>query len=256
MEEKKKKKIEKIREHVARLRALITRDSVIGLVRNSGIDEEVVHIVHEEEYLFEDGETDPEDAEIKELHKEIEELKQLAFRDELTETVNRRGFYDRFTPLFDDALYAKQNPESKRRPLLDGFAVIFVDADNFKNINDTHGHDEGDVVLKSIATVLKSEVRDTDAVARFGGEEFVVVLLNATEAEVFEKAEEIRKHLTEKVHLSKDLEWKVTASIGVAALSDSDADTLDELIGYADQAMYEAKANRGKDVVVRHSELV
>ncbi len=257
MSDNKKTTLEKIKKQVAILKELIVRDSTTGLVRDSGIDDRVVQVIHEEHYLFGEGELDPNDEEVQVLQKEIEDLKGLVFKDELTKVLNRRGFYDKYKALFNDALYAKKNTgEERRSSVLSGFAVIFVDADNFKKVNDTHGHDEGDLVLKAVADTLSDQIRETDAVARFGGEEFVAVLLNADEATAVEKAEAIRKAITKKVKLSKDADWKITASLGVAALSDSDADDLDELIGYADQAMYEAKTKRGKDTVVAHSELV
>lgn len=189
------------------------------------------------------------------LLKELTKLRQLVTRDELTRVYNRRGFYGRSTLVFQNALRTKTSAAKRGGDAL-GYAVLFIDADNFKSVNDTYGHDAGDEVLKSLGRVCGELVRDTDCVARFGGEEFVIGLAGATEDSALEKAEEIRAAISKRVKVPGASDRVMTASIGVASLDASDADTLDELVGYADKAMYEAKTGRGKDTVVRWSEIV
>lgn len=200
-----------------------------------------------------------DDAEDKqtliEMRAEIERLKRLVHVDELTGLMNRRGITDEMGAFFKEALFAKEHPEMRKGVVIADFALIFIDIDNFKSVNDTYGHDEGDRVLKGIAAVLRKHARGIDTVGRLGGEEFVVGLLGTTEEDAHAKADELRTLITKKVSVLKDPNRKMTASIGVASLGHSKAQTLDALIEYADKAMYEAKTKRGKDNVVRYSEL-
>jgi len=191
---------------------------------------------------------------VERLKSRIDELQHLVFHDELTQILNRRGFYNYVEPMFGEAL-ASQKRDQKRKFEMGDIAIIFVDGDNFKKINDTYGHDEGDQVLKSIAAALGKGARSIDVVARMGGEEFVMALVGANEEEAHAKANQILETIRTEVKVLKNPEHLVTASAGVAALSHSDADDLDELVAYADQAMYEAKINRGKNNVVKWSEI-
>ncbi len=207
-------------------------------------------ILHEEAVIFDD---ENQDVIVEELHREIEHLKHLVHKDELTGILNRRGIREEFGRFFKEALYTKDHPEHRKHVIIDDFSVIFFDIDDFKKINDIYGHDEGDRVLKAIADILTHHVRDIDAVGRFGGEEFVIALLGADEERAFEKGEEIRKLISDRIALMDDA--RVTVSVGVASLKHSDAEALELLIICADKAMYEAKRGRGKNAVVRYSEL-
>jgi len=207
-------------------------------------------VMQEAEIVFED---DEDKEALTEMHHEIERLKNLVYVDELTGLMNRRGINDEMGAFFKEALFAQENPEMRKGVVIADFSVIFIDADNFKSINDTYGHDEGDRVLKAIAQVLQDHARGIDAVGRLGGEEFVIGLLGATEDDAYAKADELRKLITQDVDVAQDR--KMTVSIGVASLHHSKAQTLTELIEYADKAMYEAKTKRGKDTVVKYSEL-
>lgn len=198
-----------------------------------------------------------DDAEDKqtliEMRAEIERLKRLVHVDELTGLMNRRGITDEMGAFFKEALFAKEHPEMRKGVVIADFALIFIDADDFKVINDTYGHDEGDRVLKAIAKVVQGHARESDAVGRLGGEEFVVGLLGATEEDAYAKAEELRAAIAKEVRPAGDR--KMTVSIGVASLRHSKAQTLEQLIGYADKAMYEAKTKRGKNATVKYSEI-
>ncbi len=189
---------------------------------------------------------------IDSLRREIQTLKKLVYKDELTGVLNRRGVHEEFEGFFSEALFSKEHKELRKGVIINDFSIIYFDLDDFKSINDTFGHDEGDRVLKHFAQELKKSARTIDAVGRLGGEEFVMGLLGASEEEAFEKAELMRKSIEENLVMG---DRTVTASIGVASLKASHAKTLEELITASDRAMYEAKTKRGKNTVVRYSEL-
>jgi diguanylate cyclase (GGDEF)-like protein len=128
-------------------------------------------------------------------------------------------------------------------------SFMIFDLDHFKSINDTYGHQAGDLVLKGAATMLKESVRKYDLVARYGGEEFAVILPNADEEAAFSLAERLRKTLEGmSFDVSETRSIKVTASIGVASRTERDA-TPKDLIKRADVALYAAK-NGGRNRVV------
>ncbi|MEY4590876.1 MAG: hypothetical protein RL497_2952 [Pseudomonadota bacterium] len=151
-----------------------------------------------------------------------------------------------------DALTGLSNRVAMREVLYDGlskwkeqkiaFSMILIDLDHFKQINDTYGHAMGDEILKAIADLLKSSIRKTDFLARWGGEEFVLLCGQTNLAEAILAAESLRKKLCATA-IVKDL--IVTASFGVASLDGSD---LDQLFKSADKALYQAK-NNGRNCV-------
>jgi diguanylate cyclase (GGDEF)-like protein len=168
------------------------------------------------------------------LRRSQAQLGQLAMRDPLTGLINARGFADRLT----------QELERNRRyprPM----ALLYLDLDDFKVINDTHGHQTGDAVLRLVADAMRSSVRQSDVVGRLGGDEFAV-LMPETEAAVADGAAQRLAASLRNVFKGTPT---VTASIGVVACGTVDAST-DELLRRADQAMYDAKRN-GKDRVVQ-----
>lgn len=192
---------------------------------------------------------------IQELEEEVSRLQKLVTYDELTNALNRRGLLEKLESVFKEALYLKEHPESKRHFYIDNLSVIFIDVDNFKKINDNYGHATGDEVLKAVTALIKDEVREIDFVGRLGGEEFVVALLGASEEDAFKKAERIRKRIHEEKFVDGFDELVVTISVGVASIQRSDSKDATDLIAMADQAMYEAKTKRGKNNVVRYSEI-
>jgi diguanylate cyclase (GGDEF)-like protein len=119
-----------------------------------------------------------------------------------------------------------------------------IDLDHFKLVNDTFGHPVGDEVLRNTARVLQREARTVDIVARFGGEEFVVVLPETGEEGAVAVAERIRVRIAEQAVLPGPGydSARVTASIGVAVVPSSDVSGAEDLIALADQALYRAKA--------------
>jgi diguanylate cyclase (GGDEF)-like protein len=134
-----------------------------------------------------------------------------------------------------------------------GAAVLMVDLDHFKRLNDTYGHQAGDDVLNSVAHVLQTTTRRNDIVARFGGEEFSILLPGVTEEEAWQAAERIRDQIaaltviTTNLHGSPTTISGVTASIGVATTHHADT-SVDDLLVHADRWLYQAK-ERGRNRV-------
>jgi diguanylate cyclase (GGDEF)-like protein len=120
------------------------------------------------------------------------------------------------------------------------FSVMVIDADHFKDINDRFGHLEGDEVLKKIAATVKRSLRAGDCVFRFGGEEFIVLVDSAGQADALAMAESIRRNVADSVHAAG--EAKVSISIGVAT-GPQQGQSLIELISAADKSLYQAKAD-------------
>ncbi|MFM8467561.1 MAG: GGDEF domain-containing protein [Oxalobacteraceae bacterium] len=159
-----------------------------------------------------------------------EQLRFMATRDALTGVLNARAYYEVCDRMIR---VAKRNREP--------YAVLFVDLDHFKSINDTFGHAAGDHVLKSVADCLTGNIRHSDALGRIGGEEFSIFLPNTDINGATELAEHIRVSIEALMpDLGTDLR-KITASIGVARNQHSDQLMLD-IQRQADQAMYKAKA--------------
>lgn len=170
---------------------------------------------------------------IKRAHDEV---RRLSVTDDLTGVFNRRHFVDR----------AKQELARARR--YDGtFAIVMLDVDAFKSVNDTHGHLVGDIVLQTIAGMCAELCRDTDIFARFGGEEFIFLLTETHEAGALVFAERVRTTVEKTPIMTSDTIVRLTVSVGVAAHREGDSE-LATLIGRADSAVYCAKSE-GKNRV-------
>ena len=165
-----------------------------------------------------------------EAMENINQIADFANKDFLTGVYNRRYFYD---DMNEYLAYAEERAEP--------YAVAMLDIDHFKQINDTYGHDGGDRALKTLAKKLIDETKKCDLVARFGGEEFCIVLKNVSNEEAVKFFVNLRASIANcKVQLKKE-QIKFTVSIGVA-FSRSDY-RLDELLELADEALYRAKEN-------------
>jgi two-component system, cell cycle response regulator len=152
-------------------------------------------------------------------------------RDPLTGCFNRHFFEER---LEAELSYAKRHGA----PL----GVLFVDADNFKQVNDTHGHAAGDEVLRRLAELLKESVRSEDILARFGGEEFVILVRGTPEAGVRIIAERVRAGVEAMTIELEDQSIPMTVSVGVASTDATrPVASPTELLGLADSALYRAK---------------
>ncbi len=157
------------------------------------------------------------------------QLQDLASHDPLTRVFNAGAYYR----ACDQQIHASQRSNQP-------FAVLFIDLDHFKSINDTYGHAVGDDVLRTVAQTLRATVRRSDIVGRIGGEEFSVFLPNTQLHGAQQLAETLRVAI-ESIHIEVDgVRLKITASIGVAAKR-FDQETMQAIQQHADQAMYEAK---------------
>jgi diguanylate cyclase (GGDEF)-like protein len=119
------------------------------------------------------------------------------------------------------------------------FTIIMSDVDHFKKFNDTYGHQVGDLVLKEVANALKNSVRASDIVARYGGEEMIILLRGTPLKNGLVVAEKIRKNIEESLVRDRNNTYKVTASLGVSTCKP--IDTVDSIIKRADEGLYQAK---------------
>ncbi|WP_395403104.1 DUF484 family protein [Pseudoduganella sp. UC29_106] len=176
-----------------------------------------------------------------------EMLKYIGLTDSLTGVYNRR-YVDR--RLIEEISRARR----QEYPI----SFMYIDIDHFKRVNDTVGHQGGDDVLREIANRIKNELRLSDALARFGGEEFVVLLINADLESAAFVAERIRASIAASmIDLSGGVKVSITASVGVASLSQTAAGgavevQAQELIAHADEALYQAK-DGGRNRVIRYA---
>jgi len=185
-------------------------------------------------------------ANLEESQSEIEaknrELFAMATRDPLTNLFNRRAFFDAFDTLFDQAVQNKSR-----------LGCIMLDIDHFKSVNDIHGHGVGDAVIVYLANTLRSFLGDIDVVGRLGGEEFCMLIPDATVEAAAQRAEKIRKHVEQGIDAEFPVELKITSSFGVAFMP-GDARTPSELVEFADLALYEAKSSGRNRVVSWHGD--
>jgi len=165
------------------------------------------------------------------------EVKTKADHDGLTRIHNRQSFDDRLT----DELKRHQRYRHS-------LSLLLFDLDHFKKINDTFGHQAGDMVLKDIGAIVDESCRDTDFAARFGGEEFVAILPQTNEDQAWVLAERLRRKIENKTFQYADKSFRVTASIGVATLNPGSLEKREDLIRQADQALYLAKSS-GRNMV-------
>jgi diguanylate cyclase (GGDEF)-like protein/PAS domain S-box-containing protein len=174
------------------------------------------------------------DEQIRQLNARLE---QLAMTDELTRVANRRAFFMRGSEEIKRA-------QRYQTPL----SLLMLDIDEFKLVNDTYGHDAGDVALKCVAKALQDNIRQIDLLARLGGEEFGILLPNTKATEAYRLAERLRAAIEKETCSSQNCIIRVTVSIGVAKLDEEMMNT-DHLLKNADIAMYQAK-NQGRNRVV------
>ena len=168
--------------------------------------------------------------EARKFANDIASLRKLAETDPLTNLLNCRAFMDAAA---DAMRYFQRYGRS--------IATLIVDIDHFKRVNDQHGHAAGDAVIRRVGELIAQTLRETDKVARFGGEEFVVLLREVSEHDAHELAERIRLVIAESSIPFDAKQLGVTVSVGCAAISSHDRD-IEELIERADRALYAAKA--------------
>jgi diguanylate cyclase (GGDEF)-like protein len=177
------------------------------------------------------------------IRKLESDLEFAAKYDSLTALLNRVAFFDQAANLWERSI-------KNKFPL----SAVMFDCDFFKRVNDIHGHQAGDTVLREVATLTKGFSRDSDMVCRYGGEEFCVLLPSCNEKSAWNWAERLREQFQSNPIKHENLEINVTASFGIAERFD-DVLHLDQLVERADQALLFAKES-GRNRCTRYSEIV
>ncbi len=167
---------------------------------------------------------------------------EAAHRDPLTQVFNRRYFEERLRSEF---FFATRHPNKT-------LSLLLLDLDHFKSVNDTFGHQTGDMVLNTIADLLEKATRAEDVLARYGGEEFVILCRQTTLQKALILAERIRNRIAEYRFAVEESTFSITVSIGVTALPNSNVETPEDFFKAADDALYQAK-DRGRNQVVTDS---
>lgn len=171
---------------------------------------------------------------VKKLQNDLEKLKKEKDIDFLTGVLNRRGYTSTILQV-----------ENKYNIFNSKYAIVFFDIDNFKDINDKHGHDCGDVVLKTFATILKKMLRESDVICRYGGEEFVALIAYQDKDEVYKYNNRVKDViLKHKFVYSTEVKLSVRFSAGIAFRDNYNS--YEDTIKYADILLYKAK-HEGKD---------
>ena len=184
------------------------------------------------------------------LHRVYQKLRIAAVTDSLTGFLNRGALFER---LGRELLHAYQQDIS--------LCLVMLDIDHFKRINDTHGHLFGDEILKSVAQRLKGAVRPYDFIGRYGGEEFLIVLIGVDENVAYSVAERIRRTISDREFEVNGLKLSITVSLGVVPVKVSehgDIESLkDKLLLASDRALYKAKEEgRNRVVMAKPTSLV
>ena len=167
------------------------------------------------------------------------DFKVMSRTDELTGITNRRHFME---------LFERELARARRHQRL--LSCVLVDLDHFKRINDTHGHLAGDAVLASVARTIETSLRDIDTVARWGGEEFIILLPDTDAAGAEEVAGRCLRRIQDQVVLHGEVALRVTASMGIASFPKEGVTRVEDLVHLADAALYRAKDAGRNQVVV------
>lgn len=174
------------------------------------------------------------EAKLAAQEKRITQLEQQVTIDELTGLMNRRGFFDAFV----------RETDRMKRGHNGGGLLILVDLDNFKMINDTYGHQAGDAALRLVAKTLTANSRAMDACARFGGDEFVLLLVNTERDRALVRAQNLIKQLNSLSLVWYGAELPIRASLGLKDYTL--ADSIEDMFGAADDRLYASKrSNKG-----------
>ncbi|MGC8651368.1 MAG: GGDEF domain-containing protein [Minisyncoccia bacterium] len=181
-----------------------------------------------------------DNSKTQQLEKKIQRLKKLVYLDPLTNVYNRRGFLELGTSYFQSFQESKRR---HRKNDIHNLSIIFLDIDDFKKVNDRYGHPKGDRVLKQLAKLLKQSIRKTDLLARWGGDEFVILFLNVNSL----NAQKLAQKICSTVRKNKIAGLYITISAGLFNLSKSDS--FISAINQADKLMYQGK-KQGKNQYV------
>jgi len=194
-----------------------------------------------------------ENLEFKAENAALREANRQTLYDYLTGLKTRRALDEEMNIYFNRIYAENYAPERRHEATEDkeNLVLAIFDIDKFKKVNDTFGHQMGDAVLKMVAKIINSCVRDSDIVARWGGEEIVIVFPGTSLEGAKSKANLIRQKISE-IKFENNPELKVTISAGLA--HSSDFENKEDLFKAADKALYESK-NSGRNKVTAHSEI-
>jgi diguanylate cyclase (GGDEF)-like protein len=186
----------------------------------------------------------------KTLHEEFRTIERAVKRSR--QRLADAAHVDRLTGLFNRHYFEEraQHVLTQAQKTGEALALLFIDIDHFKKINDTRGHEKGDVVLASVARLIRISCRKTDVVARYGGEEIVVMLRSSSRDDAHRVARAINRVIRERS--PKFVGMRVTVSIGIATYP-ADGTDLREILASADKALYRAK-KAGRDMVYTYDE--
>ena len=171
-------------------------------------------------------------SDVTKIKKMEKQMQKVSMTDELTGLYNRRGFF----ALAEHNL--KMIKRSNNRSYL-----LYIDMDNLKRINDNYGHNEGDAAIVTASDILKTTYRDTDIIARVGGDEFIIFPVESSEASCESIVSRLKRNL-DVFNASSNMDYKLSLSVGMALINTESPCNIDELIAQADKSMYEIKLNK------------
>ena len=177
-----------------------------------------------------------------ELLRSQTELQRLSQTDDLTQVPNRRNIMER---LSEEVAIHKR----KKRPM----SLALLDIDHFKKINDNFGHQVGDVILREMAQLVSGHLRDYDALGRYGGEEFMLILPETTGAQAFQVCDRLRNLVAAEEFLVSGRGYRLTVSLGLANKGAEEQPSREDLIEEADRCLYRAKQVGRNRTMIRES---
>lgn len=229
-------KIESCAEKISAANNITELENVLGEVMRETRNIQMNALRSRDELRSTQKKVQESEARIKELEQELEATSDLVRHDQLTGVLNRRGLEEIFT---------KEAARAARHDTM--LCVALLDIDNFKKLNDTLGHQTGDQALVHLATVCRETLRPQDTVARFGGEEFIVLLPETPLDDAIKALTRLQRELTKRFFLHDNDKVLITFSAGVTQAQPND--TQASVLKRADEAMYQAKQS-GKNRVV------
>lgn len=179
------------------------------------------------------------------LKKRIKFLERIIYLDELTKIYNRRGFLDLTSKILKELQIDKKF--NKRKHQFKNHALVIFDIDNFKKINDLFGHSFGDKILKIVSIIIKNNIRISDIFGRWGGEEFILLLIDTDKNQAFKIIDKIRKKIESKYIKIKNQKINVTISCGISDFAKYK--NFKKVFNLADKALYKAKRT-GKNKII------
>ncbi len=180
---------------------------------------------------------------IQKLENELHKTKEDSIRDHLTGLLTRGAYEDSIKRV--ESYFQRNNTQ---------YAIVFFDLDHFKNINDTYGHQAGDVILSTFAKILKKNTRENDILGRYGGEEFIAIIHFNLKRELLKYLNRIKKIIGENSFIYKDEKIKVTFSAGVAIRNNHE--NYEETIQKADFLLYEAKETGRNKIIIEDGSII